>query len=672
MTRPTPRRSRHQRPDLLPGTRVSIAVKLGTLLAALVALLVVVTGTMLGQLNQVARSYDDLLAHQVQQGLQARKMQVEFKKQVQEWKDILLRGSNPDDLATYTKNFHTQIAAVDNLNQQLVTSTTDPGIRDQLVAFQREHQALDAAYEAALAPFVADGGRDPSVPDRAVRGQDRPPTDRVDRIVTLVETSITDSIAQQKADLAAQQRMLLWIAGGVLLAVLVVITLVVVRIVRPVRRLTRDAYLAANESLPGAIARIREMAPDEEPPVLAPLRVDTHDELAGLGAAVSALQSRALELAVAERRAEQLSAQMLINLGRRNQNLLGRTISYITELEHAERNPDVLAKLFRLDHAATRIRRGAESMLVLAGATQTRTWSRPVPIADVARAALSEVEDYQRVDLFYVEDVHIVGTAVADLVHLVAELVENATHFSPPGTRVTMVGQHDAGSQYRLRIIDQGIGMTSRELDDANARIRSASAGPVDDQLLGLHVVGRLAGRRSIMVTLEPSAGRGITASIVLPKELLSAEDPGPNDAGQPTNADPVGVPVRRTQPGPSPDGPAAEVSALLAEPIPTPMSAPASAFSPVPALPTTAELPVVSAGASNGHAARGNGGIPRRVRGAQLPDQGHSDGPNFAPPDTAAIRNRLGALQNGRRAAQAHQPNPNPPTSRRPTEPNP
>jgi hypothetical protein len=103
-------------------------------------------------------------------------------------------------------------------------------------------------------------------------------------------------------------------------------------------------------------------------------------------------------------------------------------------------------------------------MLVLAGATQTRTWSRPVPVADIARAALSEVEDYPRIDLYHLEDAAVAGRAVADLMHLIAELLENATPFSPPEVRVTVIGQNITDGRYRLRIVDQGIGMTSREL----------------------------------------------------------------------------------------------------------------------------------------------------------------------------------------------------------------
>jgi signal transduction histidine kinase len=447
---------------------------------------------------------------------------------------------------------------------------------------------------------------------------------------------------------------------------------VVNRIVRPIHRLTRDAYRAAYETLPAAVAEIKTMPADVQPPTLAPVRVGTRDELAELGRALSTMQSSAVELAMDQHRADRESAEMLINLGRRNQNLLGRTLSYITELERTEQNPTVLAQLFRLDHATTRIRRGAESMLVLAGATQTRTWSRPVPVADVAQASLSEVEDYQRVDLYHIEDAAVVGTAVADLVHLIAELVENAAHYSPPDARVTVIGQHNSEGGYRLRIIDQGIGMTGRELEEANRRIQQAAGGRADTRLLGLHVVGRLASRRGVQVLLEPSAGRGITATVTMPAALLAEVDDIDAHRGQPdvvdrrngadartsrdvrTSEDVLnsrdvrdGRDVRHGAHVRDGRGDGALVTAAMSTrpPAPTavvPMAEPRRTVAPWPA--------------QSSARPRAAPAVPRRVRGAQLPDPGASGARAFAAPDIAVVRGRLDALQTGVRAARAEQ----------------
>jgi len=261
-----------------------------------------------------------------------------------------------------------------------------------------------------------------------------------------------------------------------------------------------------------AIGKIRH-TPGDAPPELPAVEVRSRDELRDLADALSSMQNSAVELAFDQHRAERAAADILVNLGRRNQSLLKRTLGYITELEGEESDPDVLARLFRLDHATTRIRRNAESMLVIAGAAQTRTWSRPVPVTEVVRAALSEIEDYVRVDPHHIEDVALTGASVADVVHLIAELLENATHFSPPNSRVVVVGQR-LPDGYRLRVVDGGVGMTATELAAANARITQAADERGDSPLLGLYVVGRLSARHGIAVELEPSAGVGITATI--------------------------------------------------------------------------------------------------------------------------------------------------------------
>jgi hypothetical protein len=371
-------------------------------------------------------------------------------------------------------------------------------------------------------------------------------------------------------------------------------------------------------------------------------------------------------------------------------------LSYVTDLERREQDPDVLSELFRLDHAATRIRRNAESMLVLAGASQTRTWSQPVPCIDVVRAALSEIEEYTRVDLHHVEDGAINGTAVADVVHLIAELVENATHFSPPSTQVTVIGQQ-VREGYRIRVIDQGVGMTRREVDDANRRIQNADNSWSDAKLLGLYVVGRLARRRAIEVALEPSAGRGITATILLPTSVLASDAerqvtrPGqvlpsapssPTDRGAPApSADvgavidltngadrgerrpmvPAGVPAQWLTDSEPPARQRTSTTPAVAGPtltgLPSLVGQSSAALLPA-GTSTTSTSPVVDApsvpsiGASTTTSTTtSTTAVPRRVRGAQLPDLGPTAQPVIgqieAPPaDPDSLRWQLRSFQ--------------------------
>src|SRR6266545_1259150 len=187
-----------------------------------------------------------------------------------------------------------------------------------------------------------------------------------------------------------------------------------------------------------------------------------------------------------------------------------------------EADPDALENLFKLDHLATRMRRNAEDLIVLSGAEPPRRWSEPVPLPQVVRGAVAEVEDYQRIELLPIDDVGAVGHAVADIIHLLAELLENATSFSPPGTSVRVAGQ-PAATGYVLEIEDRGLGMSDEELLDANQRLANP---PVVDfavsRMLGLFVVGRLAQRYGIRVQLRHSWYGGVTALVLLPSALLT------------------------------------------------------------------------------------------------------------------------------------------------------
>ena len=195
--------TRHRtEPEPAQRRRVGIAAKLGLVMGAMTVITVLVAAVLFVQLRQVTTTYDGILGSEVRSASAAREMQVEFKKQVQEWKDILLRGSAPDDLATYTQQFHDESAKVDQLGRDLIATSPDDAVRGEVTQFLTEHATLNANYEAALAPFVAAGAKDPTVPDRAVRGQDRPPTARIDGLVGRLETAVADRAAAQSARVA--------------------------------------------------------------------------------------------------------------------------------------------------------------------------------------------------------------------------------------------------------------------------------------------------------------------------------------------------------------------------------------------------------------------------------------------------------------------------------------
>ena len=232
------------------------------------------------------------------------------------------------------------------------------------------------------------------------------------------------------------------------------------------------------------------------------------------------------QLSDAEIGRRQFTSDLLTNLARRNQSLLYRQLDIINQLEESERDPDALAELFRLDHIATRVRRNAENLLVLSGEQPPRTWSDPVPLRDVLRAAIAETEDLSRVVIVVDEQTAVVGHAVTDLTHLMAELTENAVRFSPPDTTVTVRSRpdpHEAGG-WLLTVEDWGIGMAPDVLAATNALLADAPELDMSvSQRLGFHVVARLAARHGIHVSLSPTPGSGATALVRLPSSLTTS-----------------------------------------------------------------------------------------------------------------------------------------------------
>jgi signal transduction histidine kinase len=396
---------------------------------------------------------------------------------------------------------------------------------------------------------------------------------------TVFRQSVTDTLTERADDLesaaSARQRWYL-ILAVIALAVAVVVTWLVSRsITRPLRSLTRQATTMADHRLPEAVLDILDtpLGEDVEVPEVDPVAVHTRDEVADVADALNTVQDTALDLAVEQAVLRRNIADSFVNLGRRNQNLLGRQLDFITELESHETNPDTLANLFRLDHLATRMRRNAESLLVLAGIDPPRKWASPVRLTDVIRAALGEVEDYQRVSVRGVEPATIVGSAAADLAHLLAELIENALVFSPPDQTVEIRGRSRPNG-YTLAIIDSGLGMTPTDIESANRRLAGAESFTIaPSKYLGHYVAGNLAARHDIGVRLDNSPGNGVTATIDIPPALLTTD--AVLDEQPPARAPQLATSGNGSHP-PAPLFPVADAPAL--DPTPTPPPRPLAA----------------------------------------------------------------------------------------------
>ena len=290
-------------------------------------------------------------------------------------------------------------------------------------------------------------------------------------------------------------------------------------ITKPLSRLTERANALAGEQLPALVERLRNPVDDETPHELFAIRVDSNDEIGQLARALDSIQG--VTRAVADEQAALLRkgiGEIFVSLARRNQTLLDRQIEFIDQLEASEADPDQLENLFRLDHLATRMRRNAESLLVLAGAEPPRRRGRAVDMADVIRVAVGEVEQFARIQLLALDDGTVPGGVAVDLAHLLAELMENASQFSPPDTRVEIVGQRNRDGDYVITVADQGIGMNAEQLADANHTIVSPPAmGLSLSRSLGFTVIGRLAQRHGLGIRLTPSPGGGVVAAVYLP-----------------------------------------------------------------------------------------------------------------------------------------------------------
>ncbi len=316
------------------------------------------------------------------------------------------------------------------------------------------------------------------------------------------------------------------IGGAVLVVLLLALLLTAVvgrTMVRPLRRLRSGALEVAGVRLPETVRRMSESDGVSVPLDIEPIDVDSFDEIGEVARAFDQVHREALRLAANEAALRGNVNAMFVNLSRRSQSLVERQIRLIDDLEQGEQDPDRLSSLFQMDHLATRMRRNSENLLVLAGHEATRRWNQPVALVDVLRAAVSEIEQYERVKLNVQPGIAVRGHAVNDVVHLLAELAENATSFSSAETPVAVAGHLLSSGGVLLDITDQGVGMGAEEMAHANWRLDNP---PVVDvavsRRMGLFVVARLAARHGIRVRLRPAAAGGLTALVWLPDEVIS------------------------------------------------------------------------------------------------------------------------------------------------------
>ncbi|MBG0827403.1 nitrate- and nitrite sensing domain-containing protein [Planomonospora sp. ID67723] len=428
-----------------------------------------------------------------------------------------------------------------------------------------------------------------------------------------VAGDVSQRVADRAAPLATGVLVQIGVAGGLGLVAVAASIFVSVRFGRRIGAelvgLQRAALDLADRRLPSVVARLRrgeDVCAESESPEL---RHGTTAEVVSIGEAFSSVQRTAVEAAVGQAEMRKGVNKVFVNLARRSQSLLHRQLAMLEAMEKRATDPEILDDLFALDHLTTRMRRHSEGLIILSGSVPGRGWRTPVAIYDVVRAAVEEVEDYLRVTVAVPHGPALVGTVVTDVIHLVAELVENAAIFSPPGTTVRVHGETVAKG-YAIEVEDRGLGMSPAEMAHFNARLADPPEFDLaDSDRLGLFVVGRLAARHGIRVSLRPSPFGGITAIVLIPGELV-AQTPEPHAPAALATEQPVtySVEVERV---PAADGLPKRVRGAVPEHAPRPV--PGQAPAPVA---ETAPDRILGARAVPGEQ-DGPGGLPRRVRKA-------------------------------------------------------
>ncbi len=305
--------------------------------------------------------------------------------------------------------------------------------------------------------------------------------------------------------------------GALLLAVLLAF-LVSRLLLKPIRRVREGALAVAHERLPEAVAKIRA---GQDPGAIVPIDVTTHEEIGQLARAVDDMHRQAVHLASGEAQLREQVGEMFVTLSRRNTSLINQQLGLIEKLEKDEEDPRRLESLFRLDHLAARMRRTADSLLILADAPTTTSGEARLTIGDALQAATSGVQDYQRVHVGATSSLRLDDDVAPDVVHLLTELVDNALSYSSPTTNVTLASSSSPDG-VTVEIIDAGLGIPDDYLAEINETLRSGGdVTPDTARRMGLFVVSRLAQRHGIVASLERNPAGGTTATVVLPTSIL-------------------------------------------------------------------------------------------------------------------------------------------------------
>lgn len=351
-----------------------------------------------------------------------------------------------------------------------------------------------------------------------------------------VETAITEDLEFSAIDLKAASQQDAIITGTAVLLITGLsfgaAVILAVRISRRLQILRNDALVAAEDTLPAAVAEMTEARSERQvtdavtaAEVAATTeRTGPNDEVGAVSQAFTVVHKQALRLAADQALLRLDVAAMMIALARRGQSLVQRQLYMLDEFASVERDPESISRMEQLNHLASRMRRNEENLLLLAGGDPGRRHNTATSVAKAVAEAAAEIEDSDRVIVVDAAEAPVVANVVGDVVHLLAELLENAALFSPPNTKVRVATRHTV-HEIVISIADEGIGLPPEQVSEINKRLAEPSA--LTSSLagtMGLLVVARLAARHDIDVQLHSTAGKGTLAVVRLPETLIAKE----------------------------------------------------------------------------------------------------------------------------------------------------
>ncbi|MGW3544666.1 sensor histidine kinase [Nocardia niigatensis] len=411
-----------------------------------------------------------------------------------------------------------------NGDKDIVALLNDP---DWTKIVMMENVLLSRALDPMTVPPAKTGAPAQTAPLTFTAEEFRATAARLNKSMIDLWSSESKHTQEVAADLARQNAQQSALAGGgvaaLSLVAFAVSLLLANRTIRRLKRLRDQTLELADERLPETIAQLRTGDTGDAASEKATLDFGS-DEIGQVANAFVHAHNAAVSAAVTEARTREGVKAMFLNIAHRSQVIVHRQLEILDSAESQQEDPALLDIYFQLDHLATRERRNAENLIILAGGQPGRQWRNPVPLLEIVRSSVGETLDYTRVKITRLPGVSVAGSAVADLVHLLAELVDNAAHFSPPQSQVEVRG-NVVGRGVAIEVIDQGVGMPEEEFTRINEILREAPDFGVamlpDDFRLGRFVVAQLAARNGISVRLTESDYGGVRAIVLVPNSLV-------------------------------------------------------------------------------------------------------------------------------------------------------